>query len=88
MVSERHSLLPTTEAKREVIAAIIESMNSGVLTKAELARRMRTSRSLVDRLLDPQQATSLSTLASAASAIGKHLRIAVVDAADRLSGRA
>lgn len=46
------------------------------LSKAVLARRMGTSRSQVDRLLDPKnESVTLATLAKAAAAVGQHLRI-------------
>jgi transcriptional regulator with XRE-family HTH domain len=46
------------------------------ISKAELARRMNTSRSQVDRLLDPTyEGVSLGTLWRAARALGKDLRV-------------
>jgi antitoxin HicB len=45
------------------------------LSKAEMARRMHTSRPL-DRLLDPEyDAVTLSTLRKAATAVGRELRL-------------
>lgn len=44
------------------------------LTKSELARRMNTSRSQVDRLLDPTNSqVQLDTLQRAAEALGRRL---------------
>jgi antitoxin HicB len=45
------------------------------LTKHDLAERMGTSRSAVNRLLDPTQASTLRSLILAARAVGKHLSI-------------
>jgi transcriptional regulator with XRE-family HTH domain len=46
------------------------------LTKADLARRMGTSRSALDRLLDPNNTSvTLLTLEKAAKALGRHIRI-------------
>jgi antitoxin HicB len=46
------------------------------LTKSELARRMRTSRPAVERLLDSANpSVTLSTLERAASAVGKRLKV-------------
>jgi len=46
------------------------------LSKAEMARRMGTSRSALERLLDPENASvTLLTLERAAKALGKSLRI-------------
>jgi DNA-binding phage protein len=41
-----------------------------------MARRMRTSRSQLDRLLDPEKTTvQLNTLLEAAKALGRQLRV-------------
>ena len=46
------------------------------MTRSELARRMQTSRSAVERLLDPSNpSVTLSTLERAASAVGKRLKV-------------
>ena len=46
------------------------------ITKADMARRMATSRAALDRLLDPQnQSVTLGTLFRAASALGADLRV-------------
>jgi len=48
------------------------------LTKMELARRMRTSRAALDRLLDPENVSiTLQTLQNAASAVGGKITIAL-----------
>jgi antitoxin HicB len=48
-------------------------------SKAEMARRMRTSRAALDRLLDPDyEAVTLSTLRKAATAVGRQLRLELV----------
>jgi antitoxin HicB len=49
------------------------------MTKTEMARRMRTSRAAVDRLLDPENGSAtLHTLEQAAMVLGKRLRIELV----------
>ena len=54
-------------------------MHSKGLSKAEMARRMRTSRSALDRLLDPKHdAVTLSTLLNAAAVLGLELRLELV----------
>jgi transcriptional regulator with XRE-family HTH domain len=46
------------------------------ITKSEMARRMQTSRSAVDRLLDPENdSVTLQTPERAAHALGKRLRV-------------
>ncbi|HYE07003.1 MAG TPA: Fis family transcriptional regulator [Planctomycetota bacterium] len=74
-----------TRAKEPVITAISSAMSDAGITKSELARRMRTSRSLVNRLLDPATDTSLPTLVAAAAAVGKQLRLDLVEPARRRS---
>ncbi len=49
------------------------------LTKADMASRMNTSRSALDRLLDPDNdSVTLKTLQNAAEAIGAHLEMKLV----------
>lgn len=65
--------------KRVLAWQIEEAMKKGDVSKAELARRMNTSRSQLDRLLDPEnQAVSLDTLARAAHAVGRILKLELV----------
>lgn len=64
--------------KRAVSEAIAEGMAKANLSKMEMARRMRTSRSQLDRVLDPACTTvRLDTLIRAASAVGREIRITV-----------
>ncbi len=54
-------------------------MRENHLTKTALARRMRTSRAQLDRLLDPgNESVTLGTLARAAYAVGRKLRMELV----------
>lgn len=56
-----------------------EAMKQQHLTKKAMAEKMDTSRSQLDRLLDPQKTgVSLETLQRAASVIGRELRIELV----------
>ena len=49
------------------------------LSKAEMARRMSTSRAAVDRLLDSDtESATLATLEKAAAALGRRLHVALV----------
>jgi antitoxin HicB len=70
----------TAAAVKRVLARQIESaMVERRLTKTEVARRMRTSRAAVDRLLDPQNGSvTLNTLYKAAAAVGRHVRLELV----------
>jgi len=63
----------TAVALKRVIAwQIAEEMKTQHLTKTELAKRMHTSRAALNRLLDEDDTSlTLTTLASAAVALGK-----------------
>ena len=65
-----------TAAKRVIAFQIAQEMKRARLTKSEMAHRMKTSRPVLDRLLDPaNRSVTLSTLERAASALGKKLKI-------------
>jgi predicted XRE-type DNA-binding protein len=60
--------------KRVLAYQIQEEMKQRKLSKTILAKRMKTSRSSVDRLLDPDNSSvTLQTLQRAASALDKKL---------------
>ena len=62
--------------KRVVARQVEAAMRRRGLTKAEMARRMHTSRAALDRLLDPENdAVTLNTLQKAAAAVGRQLRL-------------
>jgi len=62
--------------KRVIAFQLAEKMSEKNLTKSELARRMDTSRSALDRLLDPENSSvTLQTLQSAARALGGRLNV-------------
>lgn len=64
-------------AVKEALAWQVEqAMKREKITKAEMARRMQTSRAALDRLLDPKNVSvTLQTLFRAAHAVGSDLRI-------------
>ncbi len=70
----------TATAIKRVLARQVEAaMKEKQFTKAEMARRMHTSRAALDRLLDPEyDAVTLGTLRKAAAAVGRELRIELV----------
>ena len=56
-------------------------MQQEQVTKKNMAERLRTSRTQVDRLLNPSYVgVSLETVAKAARAVGKRVRVEIVDA--------
>ena len=67
-------------AIKQVIAwQIHQFIEQQKLTKAAMARRMNTSRSALDRLLDPDNdSVTLKTLQNAAEAIGAHIEMKLV----------
>ena len=71
----------TAKAVKRVIAWQIEQeMKAQKLTKTALAAKMRTSRSALNRLLDTSDTSlTLTTLVSAAAALGKHVKIELAD---------
>ncbi len=65
--------------KDAVAWQIQQAMEKEKITKVEMARRMKTSRAALDRLLAPGNASvTLQTLTRAARAIGRDLRIELV----------
>ena len=62
--------------KRVVAWQIAQEMKAQHLTKTALAEKMHTSRAALNRLLDETDTSlTLTTLTSAAKALGKNLRI-------------
>ena len=66
----------TTHAIKRVLAWQIEqAMKAQKISKAEMARRMHTSRTQLDRLLDPNNdKVQLDTVQRAATAVGRTLK--------------
>lgn len=64
--------------KKVIAMKIQEAMKQKKFTKASLARKMNTSRSALDRLLDPEnKSVTLQTLVKAANALGKQVTVSV-----------
>ncbi len=76
-------LLESSEAiatKRVLAFQLARAMEEQQISKADMARRMKTSRSALDRLLDPgSPSLTLLTLERAARVLGKKLRVEMVD---------
>ncbi|WP_029462140.1 helix-turn-helix domain-containing protein [Serpentinimonas barnesii] len=74
-----HAVLDETSAvaiKRVVAWQIAQEMKAQHLSKTALAEKMHTSRAALNRLLDETDTSlTLTTLSSAAQALGKSLRI-------------
>jgi len=66
--------------KRAITEQLRESMLAKNMSKSAMATRMATSRSQVDRLLDPDNLhIQFDSLLRAASAVGKRVEIQLVD---------
>lgn len=62
--------------KRALAEQLDEAMQSSKLSKVNMAQRMATSRSQLDRVLDPSNLSiQLDTLIKAASAVGRIVEI-------------
>jgi DNA-binding Xre family transcriptional regulator len=65
--------------KRVLVRQLNDLMTREEISKTELAARMKTSRAQLDRLLDPENdSVTLGTLARAAQAVGRTLRMELV----------
>jgi antitoxin HicB len=66
--------------KRVLAWQLSQAMRKQQKTKQAMAKQLRTSRSQLDRLLDPQNVSvSLETITRAARALGKRIIIRVAD---------
>jgi antitoxin HicB len=64
--------------KEVVVWQLTQAMEKQSMSKARLATMLNTSRSQVDRLLDPTRDVTLSTLQRAAALVGKTVQIELV----------
>ena len=79
---EEENLLAEADAvaiKRVIAFQLEETMENEHITKTEMAKRMNTSRSAINRILDPLNTSiTLATIESGDSAVGKRLQIQIV----------
>ena len=69
----------TVAIKRVITCQLQEAMKKRHMNKTTMARRMRTSRSALNRLFDPRnESITLHTLHRAASVLGKKLSVKIV----------
>lgn len=80
---QEEDLLEQSEAvaiKRVIAWQLEQAMKKKSVTKQAMARHLNTSRSQIDRLLDPRYVgISLETMSRAAHAVGKRVQIQFVD---------
>jgi antitoxin HicB len=71
----------TNAIKRVIAFQLADLMQKENLSKTDMAKRMKTSRSSIERLLNPQnESVTLQTLERAALALGKKLEIKFISA--------
>jgi antitoxin HicB len=74
-----HEDVTNASIKRVLAWQLEQAMKEQKLSKAEMARRMETSRPQLDRLLDPDnEGVTLDTLTKAAAAVGRKIRLELV----------
>ncbi|HYR58718.1 MAG TPA: hypothetical protein VEO95_08825 [Chthoniobacteraceae bacterium] len=67
--------------KRAVAMKLADLMEKGSVKKTAMAKRMKTSRAALDRLLDPSNSSAtLATLNRTATALGRKVKIELVRA--------
>lgn len=65
--------------KKLIACQLREALETGHISKTELAARLQTSRAALNRLLDPENdSVTLQTLKRAASVLGKKLKLELV----------
>lgn len=65
--------------KRVIAYQIQQSMDKEHISKAEMAKKMGTSRSSINRLLDPMNTSvTLQTIEKAVTALGKKVQIQIM----------
>jgi antitoxin HicB len=76
-----YEAVQTTAIKRILARQLADWMKKSNLTKVEMARRMRIGRPQLDRFLDPDNdSVTLAMLCRAAAAVGRELRIELLQA--------
>ena len=74
-----HEEVTAGAVKRRLAHQIADEMQIHKITKSEMARRMKTSRTQLDRLLDPQKTkVQLETIYKAARAVGRQVKMEFV----------
>jgi antitoxin HicB len=67
------------QAIKEVVAwQLSEAMRERKLSKARMAVLLNTSRTQIDRLLDPKDDITLSSLQRAAALVGRKVRVELI----------
>jgi antitoxin HicB len=76
VLAEAHAIA----IKRTLAWQVSRAISKENLSKSEMARRMHTSRAALERLLDPDNpSVTLLTMDRVATALGKRLKVELVD---------
>ena len=76
LMSRKHNELGEEFSQvNKAASQLADAMQREHVTKGEMAARLKTSRSQVNRLLNPKHNPSLSSLGRAAAIVGRRLRI-------------
>ena len=79
---EEHGILEEVSeraCKRLLASQLADVMKEEKITKSSLAKRMKTSRSQLDRILDPENpAITIEVLERVALAMGRRLRVELI----------
>lgn len=69
----------TSAVKRVIAFQLEQTMRENHITRVEMAKKMHTSRTTVNRLFNPNNnSVTLGTLERAASAVGKKIKLELV----------
>ena len=75
-----------TAVKRVLAFQMRQAIEQQGISNSEMASRMRTSRAALDRLLNPDnKSATLLSMSRAAAALGKDLRIELVERSDAVT---
>lgn len=72
--------LTAVAVKRVIAWQIEQEMSAQKITKTAMAKKMRTSRASLNRLLTGSTSLTLTTLAGAAAALGRRIRLELTPA--------
>lgn len=76
---KREGIFEEAQAVKEVVAwQLAEAMKKKKISKNKMASLLKTSRTQVDRLLDPKNDITLSSLQRAACVVGRRVSIELV----------
>jgi hypothetical protein len=76
---KEEGIFEEAQAIKEFVAwQLAEAMGEKKISKARMATMLKTSRSQVDRLLDPKNDITLSSLQRAAAIVGRRVTIQLV----------